>query len=68
MAAYGGDLLPARYEDFVLAERERLRTKYLGALEQLAELSATQRDYASAVRWMEAVLLVDPCANPLVAG
>ncbi len=60
MAAYGGDLLPARYEDFVLAERERLRTKYLGALEQLAELCATQRDYARAVRWMEAVLRLDP--------
>ncbi len=60
MVAYGGDLLPARYEDFVLSERERLRNKCLGALEQLAELCVTGRDYPSAIRWTEEILRLEP--------
>ena len=58
--AYGGDLLPARYEDFILSERERLRNKCLGALEQLAELCATGRDYPNAIRWNEEILRLEP--------
>ncbi|MGB8467089.1 MAG: AAA family ATPase [Terrimicrobiaceae bacterium] len=60
MVAYGGDLLPARYEDFALSERERLRNKCLGALEQLAELCVTGRDYPGAIRWTEEILRLEP--------
>ncbi len=60
MAVYGGDLFPARYEDFVLAERERLREKCLAGLEQLVELCAVEGDYQSAIQWSEAVLRLEP--------
>ena len=36
VAAYGGDLLDGSYDEWVLAERERLRDRYLDALERLA--------------------------------
>ena len=60
MSEYGGDLLPPAYEDFVLAERARLRTKCLAGLEQLVELCAVEGDYRSAIRWSEAVLRLEP--------
>jgi DNA-binding SARP family transcriptional activator len=36
VATYGGDLLEGHYEDWVLEERERLRARYVDALERLA--------------------------------
>lgn len=35
LALYAGNLLPACYDDWVIAERERLLQRYLGSLEQL---------------------------------
>ena len=35
---YHGDLLPDSYDDWILAHREQLRQRYLGALEQLMDL------------------------------
>jgi DNA-binding SARP family transcriptional activator len=47
---YGGDLLPACYSDWLLAERERLRQSYLSILERMAELYEDQRTYSKAIQ------------------
>lgn len=39
VAAYGGDFLPSIYDDWVLAERERLRRRCVKLLDQLIEVS-----------------------------
>ena len=39
---YVGDLLPACYDDWVLLERERLRQRYINALEQLIAILEQQ--------------------------
>ena len=57
---YGGDLLPACYEDWLLSERERLRQSYLEALEQLVVLCESQRDYPAAIRYAQRFLRADP--------
>ncbi len=46
---YGGDLLPACYEDWVLEERERLRQRFAGVLEQLIRLLESKREYQAAI-------------------
>ncbi|MEU7654366.1 BTAD domain-containing putative transcriptional regulator [Micromonospora taraxaci] len=45
-----GELLPGWYDDWVLAERERLRQTRLYALEALAERLTTQGRYSEAVQ------------------
>ena len=49
VALYRGDLLPGFYDDWVIAERERLRFAFVEALERLAGL------YASADRASQAI-------------
>jgi DNA-binding SARP family transcriptional activator len=56
--AYGGALLEGNYDDWLVAERERLAQLYLGALERLA------REYERQGQWREAI----GCAERLVAG
>lgn len=46
---YGGDLLAGFYDEWVLVERERLRSMYASALTRLAELYEAQRAYADAL-------------------
>jgi DNA-binding SARP family transcriptional activator/Tfp pilus assembly protein PilF len=58
--AYGGDLLPASYEDWLLPERERLRQRFIRALEQLAKLLEDQRAYQAAIPYVERLLRTDP--------
>lgn len=57
---YKGDLLPDFYDDWVLAERERLRELYTNALHKLAELAEAVRDYQAALGWTQRLLQHDP--------
>jgi DNA-binding SARP family transcriptional activator len=58
--AYGGDLLPGCYDDWLLGERERLRQTYFAALERLIACLEQQREYAATVRYAERLLHHDP--------
>ena len=58
--AYGGDLLPDCYAEWVLAERERLRGKYATLLEQLVTALLAQRCYEEALARAKALLHFDP--------
>jgi DNA-binding SARP family transcriptional activator len=60
VALYGGDLLPKLYDDWVLAERERLRTYFLQALDRLVVLLEGRRDYERAVAYAQQLLRHDP--------
>ena len=57
---YGGDLLPACYEEWLLIERERLRQSFLDTLERLVVLCEDERDYSSAIRYAQRLLRADP--------
>lgn len=46
---YRGNLLPSCYDEWIVAERERLQQQLLAALEQLMRLAEEQRDYAAAI-------------------
>jgi DNA-binding SARP family transcriptional activator len=59
-AAYGGDLLPGCYEEWVLPERERLRQLNVEVLEQLATQLEKAGDYPAAIRYGEMLLRCDP--------
>lgn len=60
VALYQGDLLAYSYEDWVLGERERLRSLYLHATQQLAVLLINGRHYDEALVQAEALLQRDP--------
>jgi DNA-binding SARP family transcriptional activator len=62
--AYSGDLLVGRYDEWVLVERERLRDRYLGALERLASLLEQTGELAGAIEHAERVLREDPLREP----
>jgi DNA-binding SARP family transcriptional activator len=47
---YGGDFLPACYDDWVLEERRKLRSKARGAFQQLTEQAAESGDHDAVVR------------------
>jgi DNA-binding SARP family transcriptional activator len=55
-----GELLPGWYEDWVLGERERLRTLRLHALEALAERLTSARRYPEAVEAALAAVRAEP--------
>lgn len=57
---YRGELLPACYDDWVLAERERLHQRAVTALEQLMLQLEGQRDYAAAIQYGKQLLTLDP--------
>lgn len=60
VALYKGDLLPDLYDDWLLAARERLRQRYLQALQTLAGLHEQKRDYAAAIPLVRQLLREDP--------
>ena len=57
---YGGDLLQSGYDEWLLEERERLRRRYLEALERLAELLEAGGEHARAIGHAERLLREDP--------
>jgi DNA-binding SARP family transcriptional activator/tetratricopeptide (TPR) repeat protein len=59
VSAYGGDFLPGFHDEWILAERERLRSLYADALTQLAALYEAERDYRAAVDVARRLLHLD---------
>jgi DNA-binding SARP family transcriptional activator len=57
---YGGDLLQSSYDEWLLEERERLRRRYLQALERLVELLEAGGEHAEAIGYAERILREDP--------
>jgi DNA-binding SARP family transcriptional activator/predicted ATPase len=60
ITCYTGDLLPNLYDEWVLAERERLRMLFGQALDRLVILLEGQRDYARAIGYAVQLLHHDP--------
>jgi DNA-binding SARP family transcriptional activator len=57
---YTGDLLEGSYDEWLLSHRERLRQRYLDALERLAGLFEARGDRARAIAYAERLLVHDP--------
>ncbi|HXV98389.1 MAG TPA: BTAD domain-containing putative transcriptional regulator, partial [Anaerolineae bacterium] len=57
---YRGDLLPSCYEEWILPERERLRQRFIEALERLIGLLENEHDYATAIRYAQRLVKWDP--------
>lgn len=60
IALYTGDLLPDHYDEWVLQWRERLRLRYLEALDLLAALQEAKRAYPVATETVRRLLREDP--------
>lgn len=57
---YIGELLPGWYDEWVIVERERLRSLQLQALERQAELSLAEGNWGEAVITASAAVDIDP--------
>jgi DNA-binding SARP family transcriptional activator/tetratricopeptide (TPR) repeat protein len=57
---YQGDILEGMYDDWVLAERERLEGLYLSALERLIQLEKLASCYGEALAAAQTLVSVDP--------
>jgi DNA-binding SARP family transcriptional activator len=57
---YSGDLFDGCYDDWLLAERERLRTRYLEALSCLARGLAQRGDLTAAIAYADRLASHDP--------
>ncbi len=57
---YSGDLLPACYDDWILDEREKLRSEALGVMTRLADDAAERGDHRSAAKNAQRVLDLEP--------
>ncbi|MBO9394437.1 BTAD domain-containing putative transcriptional regulator [Caldilinea sp.] len=60
LSLYTGDLLPASYADWVLAERLRLKTAYLDGLHWLIDLLETLGRHHEAIHYAEQLWRADP--------
>jgi DNA-binding SARP family transcriptional activator len=60
LALYKGNLLPDVYDDWILALREQLHQRYLGALDLLAERLEARRNYVAAEQTVRRLLREDP--------
>ena len=57
---YQGDLLPELYDDWLIPERENLRRLFAQILEAAIAFHAGERDYPSAIRAAQHLLVFDP--------
>jgi predicted ATPase/DNA-binding SARP family transcriptional activator len=57
---YRADLLPSCYDEWIGAERERLRLRHRHALARLIDLLEAQREYAEAIRHAQRLIRDDP--------
>jgi predicted ATPase/DNA-binding SARP family transcriptional activator len=60
VALYGGELLPGYYEEWCLAERERVAETYQGALQQLVGLLERNGDLDRALGYARRAVSADP--------
>jgi DNA-binding SARP family transcriptional activator/predicted ATPase len=56
---YRADLLPGCYDEWVAPERERLRVRFLHALDRLIHLHEAQSDYAAAIHYARRAIHCD---------
>ncbi|CAG9177110.1 BTAD domain-containing putative transcriptional regulator [Cupriavidus pinatubonensis] len=61
---YRGELLANCYDEWIHAERERLREQCVAALARLCQLSEDRRDYAKALKYTQQLQRLDPCREP----
>jgi DNA-binding SARP family transcriptional activator len=54
------ELLPGGYDDWLLAERERLSQRYASALERLVSYCESAGDWPAAINWAQRQLQHDP--------
>jgi predicted ATPase/DNA-binding SARP family transcriptional activator len=57
---YAGDLLEDVYDDWVLAERERFRSRYLAVLSELLDRHRANREFDAAIACAKRILAADP--------
>jgi len=57
---YQGDLLPGCYDEWILAERDRLQQVYIGGMERLIELLEEEGCSQAAIRVAQRLLRLDP--------
>ena len=57
---YTGDLLEEIYDDWIVAERERLRARYLTILDELLARHRSERHYPAAIECAKRILAIDP--------
>jgi DNA-binding SARP family transcriptional activator/predicted ATPase len=57
---YQGDLLPGFYDEWLLAERDRLRQSYQAVLKRLAQVAEDVRDYDAAIPYARRLWQLDP--------
>ncbi len=62
--SYGGDLLPGSYDEWVLAERDRLRALAVEARRVLAEKSAANGDHAASAEHARELIRLDDLSEP----
>jgi predicted ATPase/DNA-binding SARP family transcriptional activator len=60
VALYQGDLLPSCYDDWIVAERERLRQGFVETLERLVGVLEDERDSRTAIGYAQRLLHCDP--------
>jgi DNA-binding SARP family transcriptional activator len=60
LSLYRGDLLPGFYDDWISADRERLRQECQHAYQKLARALEELRDYAAALQAAQALVRLDP--------
>ncbi len=60
LTCYQGDLLPGCYDDWIIADRERLRQGCHSAAQKLVHALEEQRDYAAALQATQTLLRLDP--------
>ena len=57
---YTGDFLEAVYDEWTIAPRERYRSAYVGALEQLVSQCRRRLDFPAAIEYARRLLATDP--------
>jgi DNA-binding SARP family transcriptional activator len=57
---YTGDLLEEIYDDWIVAERERLRARYLTILDESLARHRSERQYPAAIECAKRILGIDP--------
>jgi predicted ATPase/DNA-binding SARP family transcriptional activator len=63
---YAGDLLEEVYDDWVVVERERLRSSFLTILSDLVERYRSARDYPQALAFANRLLIADPWREDVI--